>query len=177
MSTSNNPTGTFQTKDTVAPTKPVSVNAVAKPWPTIEIDLDWADSTDDVAVTGYTVWRSTAGAGGPWTQIATPTTSSFADTSATGLVTAKQYWYYVTAHDAVPNTSTASAVVTASTPDNQPPTIPGTPTSPSKTGSTVTSLGSVERQRRRDRLQDLPQRYAGRDQRHRRPSPTPVSPT
>ena len=135
VSTTANPTTTVQTKDTVPPSKPLSLNAVAKPWPALEIDLDWADSTDDVAVTGYTVFRSPTSSSGPWTQVGTPTTSSFADTS--GLVTSHQYWYYVTAHDAVPNTSTSSSVATASTPDTQAPTAPTTISSPSKTAFTV----------------------------------------
>lgn len=135
VSSTTNPSTTVQTKDTVAPSKPLSLNAVAKPWPALEIDLDWADSTDDVAVTGYSVFRSPTSSGGPWTLVGTPTTSTFADTS--GLVTSKQYWYYVTAHDAVPNTSISSAVATASTPDTQAPTAPTTLTSPSKTAFTV----------------------------------------
>ncbi|BEP15211.1 hypothetical protein acdb102_35220 [Acidothermaceae bacterium B102] len=125
----------IQTKDTVAPTTPAALTATPQPWPALEIDLNWNDSTDDVAVTGYTVWRSLTGSSG-WTAIGAPTASSWADTS--GLAGNTKYYYYVTAHDAVPNTSTSSTVVNASTPDTIPPSAPTNLTAPSKTPTTIT---------------------------------------
>ena len=124
----------IQTKDTVAPVATTTLTATAKPWPSLEIDLDWGDYTDDVATTGYTVYRSTS-SGGPFTSIALTTVSTFADTT---VVANTKYYYEVTAHDAVPNTSAFSNIANATTPDTIAPTAPTNLVSPSKTSSTVT---------------------------------------
>ncbi|MFE9426561.1 cellulose binding domain-containing protein [Kitasatospora sp. NPDC006697] len=67
--------------------------------------LSWAPSTDNVGVTGYTVYR-----GG--TQVGSTTGTSFTDS---GLSPSTTYSYTVTAHDAAGNTSPASAAVSATT--------------------------------------------------------------
>ena len=58
---------TFKTIDSVAPTTPVNVTATATT-PT-QVNVTWAASTDNVGVTGYTVFRNGV-------QVATPTATS-----------------------------------------------------------------------------------------------------
>jgi fibronectin type 3 domain-containing protein len=111
--------------DTQAPTAPgtPSLTVVSS----TQINLSWAASTDNVAVTGYLVERC-AGAGcSNFVQVATPATNSFNDTT---LAPSTSYTYRVRATDAVPNLSAYSATASASTqapPDTQAPTAPGTP--------------------------------------------------
>lgn len=92
--------------DTTAPTTPANLTAAT---PTSgstrrKINLSWTASSDNVGVTGYQIWRATS-ATGPFTQIATSTTTSYTNT---GLVTGTTYYYYVTASDAAGNISAAS---------------------------------------------------------------------
>ncbi len=69
------------------------------------VSLSWTASTDNVAVTGYNVYRGTTLAG-------TTATTSYTDS---GLTASTQYGYTVEAYDAAGNTSTASTAVTATT--------------------------------------------------------------
>ena len=127
----------IRTTDTVAPTATTTLSATAKPWPALEIDLAWGAYTDDVATTGYTIYRSTSSTG-PWnstTLLTTTTTNGYADTAVAANT---KYYYVVTAHDAVPNTSVNSNTANASTPDTIPPSAPTNVTAPSKTATTVT---------------------------------------
>jgi prepilin-type N-terminal cleavage/methylation domain-containing protein len=123
-----------QTTDTVAPVKtvtnPLSPATLVSP---TQINLDWADYSDDVAVTSYQVYRGTSA--GSLTFLATTTTSSYANTS---LPTNTTYYYAVYALDAAGNKSVVSNTVSASTPDSQPPTAPTTVTSTAKTATSVT---------------------------------------
>jgi len=121
-----------RTLDSTPPTTPASLVATPKPWPALEIDLDWADSTDNVAVTGYNIWRSPDGT--TWAQIGTSTTSNYADTT---VATSKTYYYKVLAYDAVPNLSGYSNVASASTPDTTPPSNPTGLAAPTKTPTTL----------------------------------------
>src|SRR5882762_8614519 len=81
------------TADTIAPTAPTGVVATAAGGSLV--NLTWSASTDDVGVTGYIVKRN-------GTQVATPTTTSYADT---GLSSATTYNYTVSARDAAGNVS------------------------------------------------------------------------
>src|SRR5262249_3549508 len=74
--------------------------------------LTWSAATDNVAVTGYTIYRSTTSGFTPTTpnKIGTSTAISFNDTTFT---TAGTYYYLVTAQDAAGNTSQPSNQATA----------------------------------------------------------------
>ncbi len=118
---------TATSTDTVAPSVPT--NLVASAVSTSQINLSWSDSTDNVGVVGYKVYR-----GG--TQIATAvalatsTTVVLASYSDTGLQASTTYTYAVAAYDAAGNTSAQSASASATTNPPPPPvsTIPDAPT-------------------------------------------------
>ena len=104
--------------DTQAPTTPTNVHA-AGATPT-SIALAWTASTDNVGVTGYTVYNGSSAAGNA-------TGTSY---TVVGLSCGSSYTLAVEAHDAAGNNS-SKASVTASTsacapaPDTQAPTMPG----------------------------------------------------
>src|SRR6185295_18683349 len=85
------------TADTVAPSIPAGVVATAAGATTI--NLSWAQSTDNVGVTGYIVKRN----GIP---VGSPTATSYSDS---GLSSATTYSYTVAARDAASNISADSA--------------------------------------------------------------------
>jgi glucose/arabinose dehydrogenase len=118
--------------DTTPPSVPTNLAATAGS--TTEIDLTWTGSTDNVGVTGYTVFRNGAAVG-------TSPTTTFHDT---GLTPATTYSYAVSAFDAADNDSalSASASATTLTPptDTTPPTV--SMTAPSS-GSTVSGTLAV----------------------------------
>jgi len=89
--------------DTTPPSAPTGLSATAIS--TSQIDLAWTASTDDVAVTGYKVFRN-------GTQVGTSSTPSFSDT---GLVASTSYTYTVSANDAANNTSPPSPPVSGTT--------------------------------------------------------------
>ncbi|WP_245643536.1 cellulase family glycosylhydrolase [Sanguibacter suarezii] len=89
--------------DTTAPSAPV--NLVAGATTASSISLTWAPSTDDVAVTGYDVYRGA-------TKVGSTATTSYA---VTGLAAGTAYTFTVRATDAAGNASPSSAPVTAST--------------------------------------------------------------
>ena len=121
--------------DTTPPTAP------GTPVPTVvsstQINLTWPAATDAVGVTGYRVERCAGTGCSNFTQVGTPTTTSFSDT---GLTPSTDYSYQVRATDAAGNLGPYSAIATASTPapDTTPPTAPGTPT------LTVVSSSQIE---------------------------------
>jgi chitodextrinase len=80
--------------DTQAPTVPTNLSATAIS--SSGINLSWTASTDNVGVTGYTIYR-----GG--VQVGTSATNSYSDT---GLTASTQYTYTVDAYDAAGNHST-----------------------------------------------------------------------
>lgn len=104
--------------DTTPPSTPQNLQASAVS--SSQVNLSWAPSTDDVAVTGYRVYRN-------GTQIAQPTTNSFSDS---GLNPSTTYTYTVQAVDGAGNTSSQSASAQATTQAAPPPdtTPPSTPT-------------------------------------------------
>jgi Fibronectin type III domain. len=74
-----------------------------------KITLTWIASTDNVAVTGYQIWRATSAAG-TFTQLATTTSTTYANSS---LASGSTFYYYVRAYDAAGNVSAASTTVSA----------------------------------------------------------------
>ena len=100
--------------DTLAPSVPTGVAAAAGP--PGEVDVQWSASTDNVAVTGYTVYRDGAVLG------TVPAAAlTYADKTASGITS---YSYTVDAFDAAGNHSNQSAAAVITTPDWTPPTTP-----------------------------------------------------
>src|SRR5204863_519998 len=101
--------------DTTPPTTPIGLTAaVAGSSNPSGANLSWSASTDNVGVTGYIVRRNGV-------QVATPVTTSFADT---GLSAATTYSYTVAARDAAgnisPNSTSVSITIASTTPSNTP---------------------------------------------------------
>jgi cellulose 1,4-beta-cellobiosidase len=96
-------TGGGSCSDTTAPSTPGALTVTGTTSSTAT--LSWNASTDNVAVTGYDVYRGSTLAG-------TVTGTTFTDT---GLNASTAYSYTVKAHDAAGNQSAASAAVTATT--------------------------------------------------------------
>src|SRR5207302_536758 len=94
--------------DTTPPTTPIGLTAAVAG--SSGANLSWSASTDNVGVTGYTVRRNGV-------QVATPVTTSFADT---GLSAATTYSYTVAARDAAGNISPNSTGVSVTTPPPPP---------------------------------------------------------
>jgi len=107
------------TIDTTPPTAPTALTAVFNTG-TSAIDLSWTAATDNVAVTGYEVFRD-----GAATAIGTTTGTTFSDS---GLAPDSTHSYAVVAVDAAGNRSalsnTASATTSSAPPDVTPPTAP-----------------------------------------------------
>jgi centrosomal CEP192-like protein len=117
---------TLTQADVTAPSEPTSLtgtllSAGTPPKPT-GVQLKWNASTDDVGVTGYGVYRRSAGSTGTFTRIANNlTTTSYADP-----VTGGSFEYRVDAVDAAGNRSTRTPIVTVNVViDSQAPTVPG----------------------------------------------------
>jgi chitodextrinase len=107
--------GTEPPPDTTPPSKPtgLTANAVAG-----RVDLAWQAATDEVAVTGYDIFRN----GAPLASIGAVTT--YADTSVAPATT---YTYTVRARDAAGNTSPLSDPASVTTPSASPPPPPPPP--------------------------------------------------
>jgi len=97
--------------DATPPTAPANLTATAAS--ATQINLSWTASTDDIGVTGYKVERCSGAGCSSFTQIATPTATTFNDT---GLTASTSYSYRVHATDAANNLSGFSSIATASTP-------------------------------------------------------------
>jgi hypothetical protein len=89
--------------DTQAPSIPQNLNAAAVS--SSQVDLTWNASTDNVAVTGYNVYRDNV-------LVDTSPTNAYSDA---GLAPATLYQYEVTAFDAAANESARSAPASATT--------------------------------------------------------------
>jgi hypothetical protein len=96
--------------DTTPPSTPSSLTANAVS--STSVNLSWTASTDNVGVTGYRVERCQGAACSDFTQIATPTSNSFSDTS---LLASTAYRYRVRAADAAGNLSAFSSIASATT--------------------------------------------------------------
>ncbi len=117
--------------DTSAPSSPTGLTATAAS--TSQINLAWSASSDNVAVTGYRIYRNGA-------QIATTASTSFGNS---GLSPSTTYTYTVRAYDAAGNLSGASNSASATTQSSAPApdtTAPGAP--PALTG-TATSTSQL----------------------------------
>jgi hypothetical protein len=104
----------------------------------IQINLSWTASTDNVGVTGYRVERCQGVSCTSFAQIGTPTTASYSDSA---LAASTSYSYRVRATDAAGNLSVYSSTVsgiTQSGGSTSPPTI----TSPAS-GAVVTAGQSL----------------------------------
>jgi uncharacterized repeat protein (TIGR02543 family) len=102
--------------DKEPPTKPTDLTAQAvSPY---RVDLSWSPSTDNVGVTGYTIYRN-------GTELASVTQTSYSDTT---VEPETSYTYTVVAYDSAGNRSAASAPADITTPaeplDTVPPTTP-----------------------------------------------------
>ena len=120
-STLSNPVTVTPVSDTQPPSTPTGLTATAVN-PT-RVDLSWTASTDNVGVTGYTIYRN-----GTQLDVVGGATTSYSDTTASP---ATQYSYTVDAFDAAANHSAQSSppavVTTPSAPSNTAlPTISGT---------------------------------------------------
>src|SRR5437773_99849 len=104
----NNGAGTTPSVDTTPPSTPTGLTAAAAG--STGANLSWSASTDNVGLTGYIVRRNGV-------QVATPATTSFADT---GLSAATTYSYTVAARDAAGNLSPNSASASVTTPPPSP---------------------------------------------------------
>ena len=103
--------------DVSAPTTPTGLTAVGRG--ANQVDLSWSAATDNVGVTGYTIYRDGTVIGS-----VDGSTSAYSDTSAAPSTT---YTYAVDAFDAGGNHSTQSnsvAVSTPAAPDVASPTVP-----------------------------------------------------
>ncbi|SEU13762.1 glycosyl hydrolase family 18 protein [Nonomuraea wenchangensis] len=116
--------------DTTAPSVPGNLRSTGVT--SNSVSLAWNASTDNVAVTGYEVYRGS-------TLVTTVTGTTYTDT---GLTASTAYTYTVRARDAAGNRSAASAAVTATTSngggtDTTPPSVPGNLRSTGVTSSSV----------------------------------------
>ncbi len=89
--------------DTTAPSRPSGLSASASS--SSQINLSWTASTDNIAVTGYKIYRA-------GTYIATSTGTSYTNT---GLTASTSYSYNVSAIDAAGNESSQSSSASATT--------------------------------------------------------------
>src|SRR5437660_3732935 len=105
-----NEVGSTPSADTTPPTTPTGLTAAAAG--STGANLSWSASTDNVGVTGYIVRRNGV-------QVATPATTSYADT---GLAAATTYSYTVAAGDAAGNISPDSTSASITIADTTPPT-------------------------------------------------------
>ena len=119
--------------DTQPPTQPGTLTATAVSGG--EVDLAWGASSDNVGVSGYQLERCQGSGCSNFAQIATPTGTSYKDTSVSP---STSYSYRVRASDGT-NLSSYSNIAgaTTPTPDTQAPTQPGTLTATAVSASEI----------------------------------------
>lgn len=100
------------TFDTTPPSIPSSLTGSASS--ATQVNLSWAASTDNVAVTGYAIFRGSS-------EIGTSSSTAYSDLTVTH---STSYSYSVKAYDAAGNRSTASTPKSVCTPDLTAPSIP-----------------------------------------------------
>ncbi len=123
--------------DTTPPTVPSGIRAAALS--DLQISLAWTASVDNVAVSGYEIYRGTS----------TSTIVPFSSTSANSyldlqVVPGTTYYYQIDAFDTTGNHSARSAIFSSKTlPDTMPPTTPANVAAVAQTGpSTVITWSS-----------------------------------
>ena len=108
---SGSASATTQTSsDPTPPTAPSNLTATAVS--SSQINLAWTASTDNVGVTGYQIERCQGAGCSTFSQIATPTTTTYTNT---GLQASTSYSYRVRATDAANNLSPYSGTASATT--------------------------------------------------------------
>ena len=127
----SNDVGPTPIPDTTPPTAPTSLTATFNAT-TNTIDLSWTAATDNVAVTGYRIYRD----GGP-VPIRTVTGTTFSDAAPLGT-----HSYGVTAIDAAGNESSLSNIASATVVGGGDTTPPTAPTALTATGNLAT--GTIE---------------------------------
>jgi chitodextrinase len=120
---------TLSAPDTVAPAAPTGL--VASTVSDTKIDLDWSASTDNVAVTGYRVFRNGS------VLVTLGNVTSFQDTGLNPITT---YTYRVRALDAAGNVSLQSNAASATTQATFDPTPPTTPIGLTATAASDTKI-------------------------------------
>lgn len=100
--------------DNAPPTVPTGLHATTTSTPTVV--LAWNASTDDIAVTGYSIYRN-----GNSTPIGTASGTTYTDTTVSQLTT---YTYAIDAFDAAGKHSAQTATIMVTTGDTTPPTTP-----------------------------------------------------
>src|SRR6266576_1694567 len=114
--------------DKTAPTTPGNLAVTGTTATTVTVS--WTASSDDVGVTGYTLFRD----GG------TVTTTTSTGFTYTGLSCATSYVFAVDAYDAAANRSAQASVATSTAACPTDTTPPSTPTGLKQTGSTQTGV-------------------------------------
>ncbi len=102
------------TGDSTSPSVPTNLTAV--PMSASQINLSWTPSTDNIAVTGYRIYRNGS-------QVSSATTNAYSDV---GLPASTTYTYTVSAYDEAGNASAQSTAATATTSGGSPSPTPGT---------------------------------------------------
>jgi chitodextrinase len=126
------PYNTASSTDVTPPTIPANVRTTTVL--DTSISIAWDASSDNVAVTGYKVYRSGV-------LIGTTTSTSYSDT---GLTPVTQYNYTVIAYDAAGNNSAVSATLSVTTAyDTTPPSVPANLASTATTDTTISLSWSV----------------------------------
>ncbi len=125
-----------QAGDTTRPSAPTGLTAVAAS--SVQVNLNWTASTDNVGVTGYRVERCQGAGCTAFAEIASPLTTSHADT---GRTPATVYRYRVRATDAAGNLSTYSGIATVTTPSVPDTTAPSAPAGLSATAGGPGQIG------------------------------------
>lgn len=108
--------------DTQAPTAPTNLGAIAIS--SIQVQLSWTASSDNVRVATYAVERCAGAACSTFAQIGTALATTFVDTGVGGSTI---YSYRVRAADATPNFSGYSGVAIVTTPSSSDIQAPGAP--------------------------------------------------
>src|SRR5260370_8840582 len=117
--------------DTLPPSIPSGLNATASTTQT-RVTLTWNASTDNVGVTGYTIYRNGSALG-----TVSGSTLTYNDNTVASLAT---YSYTADAFDAAGTHSTQSTAATVTTPDTTRPSTPGSRTA-SPVSPTEADLG------------------------------------
>jgi parallel beta-helix repeat protein len=113
--------------DFAPPSIPTGVSATTLA--TRQVNVSWSASTDNVGVTGYTVYRN-----GLWLTTVSASSLTYADTN---ILDVTLYSYTIVAYDVAGNHSAQSAAATVTTLDYTPPS------SPTGLGATTTAAPQV----------------------------------